>query len=143
MKQVQHQSKLGFRIMAAVFATGGLAWLSCQPGELPCDSSPEWQAVCKKEGGAGGTGGGAPMGGAGGMAPVVDRNTPIADCSQWKTLGEMDKFFAARCAGDGTATQCHVATNKDAWTDLNAPDVWMPPQGRGAEVSRARAAIAR
>jgi hypothetical protein len=127
MKQAQQQqSKRSFPIvLALVSLLGGAAWLSCQPGELPCDSTPEWQAVCKREGGAGGTGGGSPMGGAGGMAPVVNKDTAVMDCAQWKTLGEMDKFFSARCAGDGAATQCHVSANAAAWNDFTAADIWM------------------
>ncbi len=139
MKQAHQQSKKSLWMVAGLSLLGGAAWLSCQPGELPCDSTPEWQQICAKTGGAGGSGGsggGMPMGGAGG-GPVVDRNTPVKDCTQWKTLGEMDKFFLNRCAaGGGTeGAQCHVSSNAAVWSDFTAADVWSRLKDKEPKIS--------
>jgi hypothetical protein len=113
------------RRKASLAAGGALAllsilgWLSCQPGELPCDSSPQWQEVCLEAmTGTGGTGG-APTGGTGGTPPGLSDSTSIADCAQWKTLGEMDAFFSARC---GVNNLCHG--DRSAWTVMPTEGVW-------------------
>jgi hypothetical protein len=106
-------------------ATGAMVlasalWVSCQPGELPCDSSPDWRAICGP--GAGGTGGTGGMGGAGGGGPgAPSAMTAVADCAKWPTLGDMDKFFGMRCAA---GTSCHVTTSAPLWTDMQTKDVW-------------------
>jgi hypothetical protein len=104
-------------VAGAAFALSAV-WLSCQPGELPCESSPQWQMVCnERSGGTGGTGGSTPMGGSGGAGPA----TAIANCSKWPTVGEMDKFFGSRCSA-GTA--CHVMAMARAWSDFQTAEVW-------------------
>jgi hypothetical protein len=96
---------------------GGLLWLSCQPGELPCDSTPEWGALCSR-GGAGGTGG-TGTGGTGGGAPVLMATTAVPDCADFRTLGEMDRFFSSRC---GIGDLCHNA--RSPWTPMPTTGVW-------------------
>src|SRR4029079_9839958 len=137
MKQAHQQSKKSVWLVSGLSVLGAAAWLSCQPGELPCDD-PKWQqeiSACKG-GNAGGTGG-SPMGGAGGGTTTVDRNSEVKDCAQWKTLGEMDKFFVNRCAAGGGAegAQCHVSTNAAAWTDFTAADVWMRLKDQSPKLS--------
>ena len=61
--------------------------------------------------GTGGTGGAAPA--------VVSATTAVADCAQWPTLGDMDRFFAARC---GLDRNCHGAGT--AWTVMPVQGVW-------------------
>ncbi len=118
------RQKRGLGAGATVAVLSAACWLSCQPGELPCDQSPEWQAICSEgagsvggAGGAGGTGGGDPTGGAGG----VNAATPVADCPQWPNLGEMDKFFSNRCAA---GMSCHVIAAANIWSDLQTAEVW-------------------
>ena len=43
-------------------------------------------------------------GGAGGMV-MPPPSTPVADCPAYKTIGEMDAFFAMRC---GSNSACHA-----------------------------------
>jgi hypothetical protein len=128
MKQAHQQSKKSLWLVTGLSLLGGAAWPSCQPGELPCDL-PEWQDLqaCKGgAGGMGGSGGTTPMGGAGGGGAMVTKDTEVKDCNQWKTLGEMDRFFTARCAAGGGSegASCHVTTNAAAWSDLASPDIW-------------------
>jgi hypothetical protein len=47
--------------------------------------------------------------------------TAVADCPKWPTLGEMDKFFAMRCAA---GMLCHVKTSAAIWSDMETKDVW-------------------
>jgi hypothetical protein len=111
-------------------------WLlaGCQAGELPCTKDEEWKAICagsKASGGSGGggtatggSGGGGAQGDAGGTggmpAATVNKDTPIANCSKYPTLGKMDDFFAMRC---GVAVNCHNAMAP--WTNMALTDSWM------------------
>jgi hypothetical protein len=121
------------------------SWLlaGCQPGSLPCTKDDEWAAICKGDAamsnnggsgnggsGNGGTGGsstggsatggtGGGTGGSGGGA--VTKDTPIANCSAYPTLGKMDDFFAMRC---GAANACHNETGGAAWNNFKVADVW-------------------
>ncbi len=53
------------------------------------------------------------------MGGAVNAATPVANCAQWPTLGDMDKFFAMRC---GVNTTCH-ATGA-VWTDMQKTGMW-------------------
>ncbi|HEY0705684.1 MAG TPA: hypothetical protein VGG33_02750 [Polyangia bacterium] len=109
---------------------GGAIVASCQPGTLPCDSSPEWEAICGGSGGTSGGGGSSGSGGGGGMGGTtppgnggmtgtgVTAATAVMNCSAFPTLGEMDKFFAMRC---GEGITCHSG---GAFGDFKAPEVW-------------------
>ena len=109
----------------------------CQPGTLPCDKDPEWAAICKGDasvtGGGGGSGSGGSSGsgggtqnsggsGGGGGGTTAKADTPLDNCSKYKTVGGMDEFFAMRCATSGS---CHDAAGGGAWTNFKMPDVWM------------------
>ena len=121
MKQARpHSASAVATTLGAVLLAGGL-WLSCQPGDLPCDSSPEWAAVCTDAaaGGAGGGMGTGGTGGTGGAPPAISATTAVADCAQWPTLGDMDRFFSSRC---GLNSTCHgVGT---PWTVMPVQGVW-------------------
>jgi hypothetical protein len=127
--------------MKLLLLAGGLIWLGCQPGTLPCSKDKEWEAICANVdggggglGGASGSGGGSGGGGAqsggsgGGMADGggsggnggVTASTPVMNCADWKTAGEMDKFFQTKCGGDNSA--CH-STN-GAFGDYKTADFW-------------------
>jgi hypothetical protein len=63
-----------------------------------------------------------PDGGARNDAAVpgpVTAATPIAGCRAYRTVGEMDQFFAARCSG-GPACHSHAIP----FGDLKSPDVY-------------------
>jgi hypothetical protein len=115
---------------------GAGAFAGCQPGTLPCDSSPEWETICS--GAGGGTGSGGMAGGGGGMSgsgggmaqmggmmgmvtPPPTAATAVANCAAFPNLGEMDKFFAMRCGDDAT---CHVPQTAVVWHDFKTAEVW-------------------
>jgi hypothetical protein len=119
-------------------------FLSCQPGELPCDRSQDWQQLCAQA--AGGVGGDTPTGGAGGAggastptgtppapgSPTAD--TPVKECAKYPTLGAMDQFFAARCGAGGTGS-CHITGTAAIWNDMFSKDVWRRLQTEPAKSS--------
>ena len=120
---------------AGVLVVGVWLLAASQAGELPCTKDDEWKAICagsKASGGSGGggtgTGGGGgssggaqgDAGGTGGMPAAVNKDTPIANCSKYPTLGKMDDFFAMRC---GVAVNCHNAMAP--WTNMALTDSWM------------------
>jgi hypothetical protein len=115
------------RSSLGIFLLGSALWLSCQAGELPCESSAEWQALCDQTSaggtgggaGTGGTGGGAGTGGNGGGGALLSASTPVPDCAQWTTLGAMDNFFSSRC---GLNSMCHGAGAP--WTAMPVQGVW-------------------
>ena len=130
MKHASQQRTTGVGRAVGALIFGSALWLSCQPGELPCDRSADWQAVCgQAAGGVGGDptpAGGA--GGAGGAAPPAAAGAPSAattvkDCAMWPTLGDMDRFFASRCGAGGTGT-CHNMATAGIWNDMFSANVW-------------------
>jgi hypothetical protein len=121
MKHASQQRTAGVGKVVGALVFGSVLWLSCQPGELPCDS-PEWQMVCTQPASATGSGTPPATGGAGGGAPpaaAISATTPIANCGQWPTLGDMDKFFAMRCGVNAT---CHGTGA--VWTDMQKAGMW-------------------
>ena len=119
MTHATQRRKASFGFVAGTAVALSAVWLSCQPGELPCDD-PAWQAVCnERSGGTGGTGGSMPMGGTGGGGP--NAATAVANCSKWPTVGDMDKFFAMRCSAGAS---CHVTTSAPIWSDMQTAEVW-------------------
>src|SRR5690349_17303199 len=101
------------RAAARIVTVGLLSAAGWEPGTLPwyeddggkgiwADASP----VMSGMGGAGanGMGGANGAGGAGGKPAVVNADSPVADCPEYKTVGGMDKFFQNRCANSAA---CH------------------------------------
>jgi hypothetical protein len=124
MKHASQQRTAGVGTVVGAVIFGSVLWLSCQPGELPCDSSPQWQEACAQMAGAPGTPPpGAAPGGPPAMSPPppppVNAATPVMNCAQWPTVGDMDKFFAMRC---GVNSICH-GTNT-VWTDMQKTGMW-------------------
>jgi hypothetical protein len=123
--------------MGAVIFLGSMG-LGCQPGTLPCDK-PEWKSICESDGGGvtssggssgsggttGGMGGSSGSGGGSGTPDAggggVTAATPIMNCSDFKTVGDMDKFFGMRC---GEGATCHPTTAAATFGDLKSPDVF-------------------
>ena len=131
---------VGTAVGAVIFAS---VLLGCAPGKLPCDD-PAWKEVCESDGGGGVVNGGAP-GGSGGMSgnsggmggssggmgggAGISASTTI-NCSEYPTIGDMDKFFAMRC---GAAAACHAMAIP--WTDMKAPEVWKRLADKNSTVS--------
>ena len=144
MKHASQQRTAGVGMAAGALFLGSALWLSCQPGELPCDRSVEWQAVCDQAaGGVGGDPGPTGAGGAGGAAPaspppgsggMPTAATVVQNCAQWPTLGDMDRFFANRCGAGGTGT-CHNMSTAGIWNDMFSKDVWKRLQTEGGKSS--------
>jgi hypothetical protein len=105
----------GTIVGAVVF---GALLASCAPGKLPCDKDEQWRAICADPGtgmgGAGGMGGGGGMGG----APMAVTAATTIDCAMYPTVGDMDKFFAARC---GLDNNCHATPT---FKDLKSANVF-------------------
>jgi hypothetical protein len=129
MKHASQQRTAGGGMAVGVLIFGSVFWLSCQPGELPCDQD-QWQAICAGQtaGGAGGSTTPPPAAapGGGGAAPpsaappaAVTATTAVMDCAMWPTLGDMDKFFLMRC---GVSASCHGTGA--LWTDMQKQGVW-------------------
>lgn len=91
--------------------------VACPAGSLPCDESPEWNAVCELQ--AAGGAGGSPSGGAAGTPGLLSAITPVANCAKWPTIGAMDQFFVGRC---GLTPSCHGTGT--VWTDMQRPNAW-------------------
>jgi hypothetical protein len=114
---------VGTAIGAVIF--GALLASSCAPGKLPCEKDDEWRAVCDTDGTGQGGGGGGGMGGAPGMGGAAGGVTPataVVGCDAFKTVGEMDTFFAMRCSPEG-GPLCHP-TGMSAWQDMKSPEIW-------------------
>jgi hypothetical protein len=136
MLQARQANRMfGAQATVAGLITFGFLLAGCQPGALPCDKDPEWQAICKGNadggpmggsgtGGSGtggsGTGGASGTGGSG-MPTAKTKDTVVPNCDKYKTLGGMDEFFAMRC---GANAACHDAAGGNAWTNLKMPDIW-------------------
>jgi hypothetical protein len=122
---------------AAVLVVGVWVLAACQAGELPCTKDDEWKAICAGSKASGGTGGGAAGSGGGGgggsggamadaggtggkPAGTLSKDTPIANCAAYPTVGKMDDFFSMRCGVNAT---CHGAGAP--WTAMAGADVWM------------------
>jgi hypothetical protein len=122
MKHASQQRTAGVGMAVGALVIGSTFWLSCQPGELPCEQNDQWRALCDPQGagGSGGTPSPGPTGGAPPAAPAaLSATTPIMNCAQWPTLGDMDKFFANRCGVNAT---CHASGAP--WTDMQKQGVW-------------------
>jgi hypothetical protein len=122
MKKAPRKKVAGVGTALGAVVLGSIMWLGCQPGVLPCDKDPEWKGICAggdalpppnpaTTGGSGGSPnsgtGGSP--GTGGMpmtgAKMINETTQVADCGQYKTLGDMDMFFEVKCGSGGNL--CH------------------------------------
>jgi hypothetical protein len=114
----------GMGLAVGLLFAASVAGTSCSPGTLPPDFQPVvgsgGTAPTGGTGGTSGSGGGNPTGGMGGMAGSVTRDTKVASCSKFKTLGESDDYLKMRCgAGKGA---CH--STGAVWTNMDGPDTW-------------------
>jgi hypothetical protein len=121
MKHASQQRTAGVGMAVGALIFGSTLWISCQPGELPCDQNDQWRALCDQPAGAPTPPPPAapPPGGQPAPTGSVSAATPIMNCTQWPTLGDMDKFFANRCGVNAT---CHAAMSP--WTDMQKTGVW-------------------
>lgn len=104
----------------ALVTVGLVAGLACQNDAPPCDDG--WGAGCAP----------APV-----SSRTIDRSTPVADCAAWKTIGEMDGFFATRC---GVNSDCHGTGTP--FGDLSGPNLWETITRQTAKVACAGARLA-
>ncbi len=118
----------GVAVIGLIFLST-TSWLSCAPGKLDCSEFPNLCAggggggdtadAAAGSGGAGAKDSGAAGGGGGGGGGTTPTAATPVNCTKYPTLGDMDKFFALRCATTGA---CHGASSP--WTDMKAPDFW-------------------
>jgi hypothetical protein len=142
MKKAPQTRVAGVGTAVGAVILGSVLWLGCQPGALPCEKD-DWKGVCAGgdalpgAGGSSNTGGSSNGGNAGGNTGGSSGSTggasgdagmpatgdlgskAVASCANWKTVKDMDKFFASKC---GNMAACH--NNAMVFGDYTSADFY-------------------